>query len=75
MVAQAELGTIELEQPNYSYAITWLKKSAALNNDDAEYGLAFIYTQGVGVLPNPELAIHYIKLAAEHRHFEAVKEK
>ena len=56
---------------NYKKAAYWWKKSAAQENENAEFGLGRCYLLGYGVEENEDLAIKYWKRAAKQEQIEA----
>ncbi|KJY76430.1 sel1 repeat family protein [Vibrio sp. SCSIO 43132] len=68
-VAQVALGEIKLHgnglEKSTAEAIFWLKRALSSQNADAALKLHTVYSQGLGVRPDPIKARRYIKIAAD----------
>ena len=64
---------LEPGKENYDDVIELFTRAADLGNDDASYSVGRLYLNGVGksLVPNEQLAIKYLTIAADHGHLMA----
>ena len=58
---------------NNEEAAIWYRKAAEQNNADGQYGLGYLYASGDGVKQDHEQAVHWLGLAAEQGHAQAIR--
>lgn len=69
ILAMNQLATVLISYEQYEDAVYWLLEAG--NNAQAQYELANLYFQGLGVPENEEIAFALYKKAAEHGHPDA----
>jgi TPR repeat protein len=61
-------GIAAFEAKHFSRAMQLLKPLAENSNADAQYRVAIMYQNGLGVIPQPEAAYQWMRRAAEQGH-------